>query len=80
VSSNFLTQSMYSYGKMLLRIKKSKLSADELQNLHCIIRSLSLLRNDANLSKLEVKNLYEYIKCNFMLFFSVHLQCFEHFS
>jgi len=58
----------------------SKFSADKLQNSRCIIRSLSLLRYDANLSKLRVRNLYESIKRNFMLFFSVRPQCFEHFS
>jgi len=60
---------MYSYGKMPFRVSKYKFSADKLQNLRCIIRNLSLLRYDANLSKLEVRNLYESIKRNFMLFF-----------
>jgi len=69
LSSYFSTLSLYSYGKIPLRISKSKFSADKLQNSRCIIRSLSLLRYDANLSKLEVKNLYESIKRNFILFF-----------
>jgi len=60
---------MYSYGKMPLRVSKSKFSADNLENSRCIIRSLSLLKYDANLSKLEVRNLYESINRNFMLFF-----------
>jgi len=66
---NFLTQSVYSYGKMPLRVSKSKFSADKLQNSCWIIRSLSLLRYDANLSKFKVKNLYESIKRNFMQVF-----------
>jgi len=57
------------YGKMPLRVSKSKFSADNLKNLRCIIRRLSLLRYNANLSKLEVRNLYESIKRNFILFF-----------
>jgi len=52
-----------------MRVNKLKFSFDKLQNSRCIIRSLSLLRYDANLSKLEVRNLYESINCNFMLFF-----------
>jgi len=69
MSSNFSRQSMYSYGKMPLRVNKSKFSADNLKNSRCIIRSLSLLRYDVNLSKFEMRNLYESMKRNFMLFF-----------
>jgi len=52
-----------------LRVSKSKFSAVKLQNSRCIIRSLSLLRYDVNSSTLEVRNLYEFIKRNFMFFF-----------
>jgi len=39
---------------MPLRVSKSKFSVDKLQNSRYIIRSLSLLRYNDNLSKLEM--------------------------
>ena len=53
---------MYSYGKIPFRVSKLKFSVDNLQNSRCNIRSLSLLRKDANLSRLVVRNLYESMK------------------
>jgi len=38
----------------------------KLQKSHCNIRNLSLSRNDANSSKLETRNLYASINCNFI--------------
>ena len=46
------------------RRRRLKFSFDKLENSRCSIRNLSLLRK-ANLSKLEARNLYEFINCNF---------------
>jgi len=66
-----LQRSQYTRTERCLCVSKLKFSADKLQNLRCNIRSLSFLRYDANLSKLEMRNIYESIKCNFILFFFV---------
>ena len=55
---------MYLYGKTPFRVKRLKFSSDKLENSRYNIRSLSLLRKDANLSKLEARNLNKFINCN----------------
>jgi len=64
---------MYSLQKDTLvkdaRVKRLKFSSDKLENSYCSICSLSLLRKDANLSKVEARNLYESINYNFTQFF-----------
>jgi len=62
----FSTQSMYSYRKAPFRVNRSKFSADKLQNSRYNILSLSLLRTDANLSRLVLRNLHESINHNFI--------------
>jgi len=65
--------SMYSYGKIdTLCVKRLKFFSDKLDSL-CSIYSLSLLRKNANLSKLEMRNLYKSIKRNLMQFFWLFL-------
>jgi len=54
---NFLEQSIYSNGKTFC-VNRSKFSMNNLENLYCNI-SLSLLRKDANLSRLVLRNLYD---------------------
>jgi len=62
---------MYSYGKTPFHVKRLKFSSDKLENSHCSILSLSLLKKDANLFKLEARNLYEFINRNFKQFFFI---------
>jgi len=66
---------MYSYGKTLFRVNSSKFSTENLENSRGNVLSLSLLRKDANLSRLEVlRNLYESINRNFtQVFLSLFL-------